>query len=94
VQPGDQGAHLLTEHRGQRGGLRLDQHDGDPELAQTGGDLAADETGADDHRVAAEDACPRSASASSSERSTRMPSSSGNDGIRLGTRPVAITSSS
>ena len=42
----------------------------------------------------AEDACPRRASASSSERSTRMPSSSGNDGIRLGTRPVAITSSS
>ena len=41
----------------------------------------------------AADACVRSARLSSNERNTRMPSRSGKDGIRRGTRPVAMTSS-
>ena len=52
VQP----AHELTDappqHPGQWGGLRLDQHHVHPEPPQGGGDLAADETRADDDRPA------------------------------------------
>ena len=44
VQPRDQLADLLAEHRGQRRRLRLDEHDVDPELAQARRHLAADET--------------------------------------------------
>ena len=43
VQPGDQLTDLLAEHRGQRRGLRLDEHHVDAELAQARRDLAADE---------------------------------------------------
>ena len=42
----------------------------------------------------ADDACLRNARLSSNERNTRMPSRSGNAGMRRGTRPVATTSSS
>ena len=52
VQPGHQFPDSLTEHHGQRRGLRLDEHHVDPERAQAGGDLAADEPGADHHRPA------------------------------------------
>ena len=80
---------------GQRRRLRLDQHHVDAEPAQAGRHLAADEPGADHHRVLrGGPACSRSARLSSNVRSTRMPSRSGNDGIRRGTRPVAMTSSS
>ena len=39
-------------------------------------------------------ACSRRARESSTRRSTRMPARSGSEGIRLGTRPVAMTNSS
>ena len=51
VQPGDEFADLLAEHRRQRSGLRLDQHHVHPEAAQARGNLAADEPGADDDRT-------------------------------------------
>ena len=51
VHPGDQLTHLFTEHRCQRCRLRFDQHHVDTELSQARGHLAADESGADDHRL-------------------------------------------
>ena len=95
VQPRHQRADLLAEHRRERCRLRFHQDDIDAQPAQAGRHLAADEPGADDDRTAAPSP-PRSRSArlSSKDRSTWMPGRSGNDGMRLGTRPVAMISSS
>ena len=51
VQPGHQSADLLAEHRCQRRGLRLDQHNVDSQSTQAGRHLATDESGADHHRA-------------------------------------------
>ena len=95
VQPGHQLADLLAEHRRERCRLRFHQDDVDAQPAQAGRHLAADEPGADDDRIPRRRR-PRSRSArlSSNDRSTWMPGRSGNDGMRLGTRPVAMISSS
>ena len=96
VQPGHQRADLLAEHRRQRRRLRFDQNDIHAEAAQARRHLASDEARADHDRAAAPTpACSRSAMLSSKDR--KHPDAlAGPETTEcvVGTRPVAITSSS
>ena len=94
VQPRHQRTDLLAEHRRERCRLRLHQDDVDAtprRLAATSQPMNPAPTTT---ACRAEPASLRSFRLSSKDRSTWMPGRSGNDAIRLGTRPVAMISSS
>ena len=93
VQVGDDAAHLLAQATHDRCGERLDERDLETSLAGGGGDLGADEAGADDDHSARRTAskAARSSAQSSMVRSTCTPARSGQPGIRLGVAPVAMT---
>ena len=94
VQPGHQLADLLAEHRRQRLPAAVPPDDIHAELRRLAATSQPMKPAPTTTARRAEPACLRSARLSSNVRSTWMPARSGNDGMRLGTRPVAMISSS